>query len=519
MLSYIISLEIGTSAVRAAAVTYDNDATSTAPLTLVALAEQPLHGGVRYGRIQNIHDVTDAVEMALDALTSNPAVTPRRITGVYVGVGGRSLASITAEAHLALPDEDDITREIVERLENDAAAAVPDGREVMDVIPVQYTIDGVRARRPIGSVGNNIDGRYTIVTCDPVNIRNIERVVARQLHLDICGYIVRPLAVAAATLNADNTNPGCMLADIGAETITVSIFKKGVPVYVATIPMGSQNITRDLAAGLGIVEEKAEEIKIRLGNAMPEGMATGNEQIEIDSIVQARANEIAANIAAHVEYAGMTPDDIPDGIVLTGRGARLRGLAQLLAMQTRMPVRMAQLPASLRIEDNTINAADYLDVIGVAMIARTFADDPDAIPCVTSAVAIPSVDELRAQAEAEDRARTQTQAETLAAAQVASGATAPDNDTDNDTGNDTGNGYDYGLGRRQAVSFDDDDNNRRPSGYMDSDTDTDDVLNDYDAPRKQPKKQAPLMKKLSNAFSNFARFATKDGTEGNDLTQ
>lgn len=375
---YIISAEIGSSAVKIAAAESKGPGT---PLNILAVTSEPISSGVRYGRIQNVEDVTTATMLALQTLIDNPALSGRKIVGVYAGIGGRSLASISVSARLTLPDEQEITAEIIERLKEDALADVPTDVEPLEIIPVSFTIDGIKANRPVGSYGTSISADFTIVVCDPINARNIERVIVKKLNLDICGYVVRPLAVAKLALTVHDTKPGVMLADIGAETTTVSIFKGGSLRYLATIPMGSRNITRDLAQGLGIIEEKAEDIKRRLGNAMPDQTAVSAEQTEIDNYVQARAAEIVANIVAHIGFSGLTTTDLRSGIVVTGRGAKLRNLCQLLKQQSQLEVRIATLPAQIRIADPLINSADNLDIIASAVVGSTYASAPDAIPC------------------------------------------------------------------------------------------------------------------------------------------
>lgn len=380
---YIIALEIGSSAVKIAAATYDADA-PTSPLTVLAIAREEIRGGVRYGRIQNVEDVTSSTMMALRTLSDNPALAGVEITGVYIGAGGRSLATLSGQAALTLPDEREITAEIIARLQDDAVADVPAQREVLDIVPLQYTIDGVRAVRPIGAFGSRVAGKFTIVTIDPVNRRNINRVVNQKLNLNIAGTLVRPLAIANTTLTVDDTNPGCMLVDLGAETTTVSIFHKGKLQYIATIPMGSRNITRDIALGMGITEDRAEDIKLRLGNAMADAAsASGREQADIDNYVQARAVEIVANVVAHIGFAGFTAADLRAGIIVTGGGAKLRGICQLLKEQSQLPVRAAQLQQNIRIADPSVEPDSNIDVISLAYSARIPASRPDAEECVT----------------------------------------------------------------------------------------------------------------------------------------
>jgi cell division protein FtsA len=381
--NYVISLEIGSSAAKIGAASFDADLGSEAPVTVIAIEEEPLTNCVRYGRIQNVEDVTRHTMLALDQLNGRTGVYPRKVTGVYTAIGGRSLASCKASASLTLPEESEITNDIIERLKNDAMLQVPQGRIALDVIPLKYTVDEIVTNRPVGSFGTRIKAEFTIVFCDPLNERNLERVIVERLDLDICGYVVRPLAIANLALTHEETKPGCMLVDLGAETTTVAIFKDGALQYLATIPLGSHNITRDLASGLGVVEEQAEKIKVRLGNAISDSATLTREQIEIDNYVQARVTEIIANILAHIGFAGFKSSDLCSGIIITGRGAKLRNFCQLLQSQSRLQVRVATIPGNIYVADPAINPNDNIDLIAVAYEAMNRSLHGNAVPCVT----------------------------------------------------------------------------------------------------------------------------------------
>lgn len=161
-----------------------------------------------------------------------------------------------------------------------------------------------------------------------------------------------------------------MLVDFGAETTTVSIYRDGSLVYLTTLPMGSRNITRDLTS-LNCLEERAEEIKKAVGNAMPpttDGnplVTDGLDNSAINNIVAARTDEIISNIFEQINYAGLKPEQLPAGIVITGGGTRLRGFDDLLTKQTRMKTRQATLPSQVEITGNGFNPNDTLDVIAL----------------------------------------------------------------------------------------------------------------------------------------------------------
>lgn len=382
---YVISLEIGSSAVRVSASTFAAQPGASqprGPLTLFAEREEPLYNSVRYGRIQNVEEVATQTMAAVRSLAMAPELGGRRITGAYVAIGGRSLHTVRKAVELPLPGEVEITQEHINHLQREAEATVDPRLEVLDTIPLSYTVDNIGTARPVGTFGHRISAEYNIVVCNPANSRNLERVVCDRCKLDICGFVVRPLAIADLVLSNEDTKPGCMLVDVGAETVTVSIYKDSVLQYLSTIPLGSQHITRDLATGLGIVDEQAESLKIRLGNAIEASTTQSPEQREIDNYVQARVVEIIANIVAQIEFAGYSNDSLRAGIILTGRGAKLKNFGKLLEVQSHMTVRMATVPTVMRVSADVGEVADLLPIMAVSSEGAVLSLAPQAVPCV-----------------------------------------------------------------------------------------------------------------------------------------
>lgn len=365
---YIAALEIGSSKIRGAVGVVDESGI----VDVVATEEEKLTGSVRYGCIQNV-EVSNALTDVCERLEGYPRVSPGKITGVYVGIGGRSLCSRTVDVSVTLPSEQEITPDVIDGLMRKAAAQVGQELDLVEVVPVRFTVDGKAQRNPVGSYGHTIGARATVLSCSQNMKKMIRRVINDRMDLNIVGYVTRPLAEGAMVLTDDERRLGSMLVDFGAETTTVVIYKNGAPVYVATIPLGSRNITLDLTA-LNYIEERAEEIKRVSGHAMPQEVKQTNSVDGIDftvvnNYVHARCGEIIANILAQIDYAGYRSADLPEGIVIIGGGARLRGFNELLALQSKMKVRQGSTHASVRISDGSIRAVDAIDVISILAAA------------------------------------------------------------------------------------------------------------------------------------------------------
>lgn len=384
-IKYVVGIEIGSSRAKIGVAGYavGPDGEVVGPLTIYDVASRSTVDAVRYGRITNVREVTEVLQNLVNDIENRPPVVGRRIVNVYIGVGGRSLSSRTVSTCIVLPDRCEITEEHIDRLKDEAAEQIPSNREILAIEPVQFTVDNIQTPRPVGSLGKRVSGQFTIVTCAPANLYDFKDVVLDRLGLGVCGTTVRPLSIANIVVSPADAFSGCMLVDIGAETITASIYKGGTLRYLATVPLGSRHITRDLSTVLAVPEAEAEEIKLRLGNAIADTTNADNMQAVVDSVVCARLSDLVANIAAQPEFAGMNPGDLNAGIVLTGGGSKLRNFGRVLEAATRMPVRIATLPDEIRIADSAMVPAEYFDTIGMLHDAAFESQKPDVPGCLS----------------------------------------------------------------------------------------------------------------------------------------
>lgn len=415
----IVAIEIGSSKIKGAIGELD----PSGALLIRGIEEvhqQP--NFVSYGHVQNVREVANELNRVISAL--NGRLASSEITGVYVAVGGRSLMSTPAVLEERLPGDTEVSPEIVEQLLGRARPTSAD-RNLLDVLPVEYRIDGkVQGTNPIGILGNELTAHVNLVTIRSQIIRNLQMAITDKLGLNINGFVIRPLAVANLVMTDEERGLGSMLVDFGAETTTVAIYKKHTLKYLATIPLGSRHITRDLTS-LPYTEERAEEIKISLGNAWPgktpsaEAAVAEIDTTEINNYVRMRAGEIAANIAAQIGFAGMTAKELPCGIVLVGGGANLRGFTELLGSETGLPVRRGTTPPSVRVLGAKLNPNQDLDIVAI----MNSLIDSEFKPCVTPIVVEP---------QPEPEPQTQTTTESASTSTVAEQPAEHDEWSDND---------------------------------------------------------------------------------------
>lgn len=361
---YIVAIEISSSKIIGAV----GRATPSGQLDIIAVEQEKAVDAVRFGVIRNLEDTSMRIARIIDKLERKPAVAPRKISSVFIGLSGRSMRSITANASLSLPGETEITDEILARLHSQASAqAVDSSLEVVDAVPRTYYVDKRETHNPRGMIGSSISAVYDLIVCRQELKRNIERTVADKLGMKIEGFVVTALACSRLILTDEDRSLGCMLVDLGAETTTVSIFKNNNMLYFATIPMGSRNITLDLTS-LSILEVRAEDIKITSGNAIPSESVSalnlnGVRMSDISRVIVARAEEIAANIQEQTVYAGIDESALPAGIIGIGGGFKLNGMLDLVGSY--IPARRGQLPSFVRVEETKAPVSEIIEVASI----------------------------------------------------------------------------------------------------------------------------------------------------------
>lgn len=374
---YIVGIEIGSSKIKIGVGYRDAERN----LHVLAVEETNILDSVRYGVVCNVEMVANALGAMIRRLEDRLA--PRHVESVYVAVGGLSTSTMEVEVDRQLPDEMEITSHLIDQLRNEAFATSIAGKDIIAMEPKMFYIDRKPTEHPEGMYGRNIRAEFNLITCRAQNQCNLKRVITDKLGLPVNGYVVRQLAEAELVLSSEEKRRGCMFVDFGAETTTVSIYRKGILRYMATIPLGSRNITKDLMT-IHHLEEKAEEIKKIGGSAIPSNSADyasgGFDFSESNNYVAARAGEIIANIKAQLEFAGVRPADLPDGIIIVGNGAKLRDFNNRLENVTKLKVRQGFPSRSVHISDSRIQPSDAVDIIAILASASLERGVRDCMP-------------------------------------------------------------------------------------------------------------------------------------------
>lgn len=384
---YIVALEIGSSKIKGLVGAVDDLGT----INIIACEETRLNNCVRYGKIQNVQEVSARVNDIIRKLEHHPRIAPRKVTEVFIGLGGRSFATIPASAQATFPAAIQITDDHIERLKREAGFSLVSDKEALAMIPKRFFVDNIKAEKAVGTVGSRLRGEFSAVVYSAVNRRNLEMIKFDSGERQIARhYVLRPIVEAEIALSSSEKQLGVALVDFGAETTTIVVYKDDALQHIVTLPMGSRNITRDLMSGMSMTEERAELAKTTEGAAVPDANDTPDPvRAEINGYIQARAGEIMANVLHQLDVAGFKTADLPAGLVITGGGARLRNFARLVEQQSKMKVRPAVLEGSARFRGLDIDRSSNIDVLAIAR----YAADSSQTDCLSAPAPAPVADD------------------------------------------------------------------------------------------------------------------------------
>ena len=342
--------------------------------------------GVSRGIVANIDRTVESIKEAI-----NQASQHYNINEVYVGIAGQHIKSLQHRGEIVRDDvENEINISDMKKLkENMFKLITIPGEEVIHVIPQEYTVDGEDGiQDPRGMAGIKLSANFHVVTAQVGAVRNIIRCVEKA-GLRTKELILEPFASALATLDEDELREGVALVDIGGGTTDVAIFLDKVIRHTAVIPFGGNVITKDIKTGLSILEKQAELLKIKFGSAVHSddhdnvmvsipGLR-GREPKEISvknltEIISARMKEIIDLVYHQIKVSGYE-DKLMTGIVLTGGGAQLRNLNQLVSFITGMEARVGY-PNEHLGKESKDNVTSPMYSTGTGLVMKGFQDMP-----------------------------------------------------------------------------------------------------------------------------------------------
>jgi cell division protein FtsA len=323
--------------------------------------------GLRHGYIVNQNDIIKSIREAARQAEQTAKVKIKR---AYLSIGGVGLEEVRSrgEAVISRADSEITDLDIKKALDDSEKKAKQRilNRKIIHVIPLTYKIDGEKVLgRAVGMHGSKIEVETLFITSFEQHLNDIIQAV-EEASIEVDDVMASPIAASLVTLTKAQKIAGCVLANIGSETVSIVIFEDNIPVSLKVFPIGSTDITNDIALGLKVSIEEAEQIK--------KGAITSTQypKKRLDDIILARLSDIFELIENHLKKIGKN-GLLPAGIILTGGGSGIATIEDFARASLKLPSRLAVPRFG---EQSKVKDASWAVVYGLCIWGLT-ADESD----------------------------------------------------------------------------------------------------------------------------------------------
>ena len=305
--------------------------------------------GLRHGYIINANDTARSLSIAIAEAEKTSHI---KIKKAYLSIGGIGVGSVISHGSIIIPRADsEITEIDVKNVLSVAESEIPSNisvnRKIIHTIPISYKIDNkIVLGRPIGMKGMKFEARVLFVTCLEHHLNDLINVV-ENVGIEVENIMASPLAGSMVTLNKTQKIAGCVLTNIGSETVSIVVFENNMPISLEVFPIGGTDITNDIALGLKIPLEEAENLKI---NTKKE---TDYPKKRLDEIILARLSDIFDLIESHLKKIGRS-GLLPAGIIITGGTSGVSTIEDLAKATLKLPSKIGIMNYSCGVKNSQV---------------------------------------------------------------------------------------------------------------------------------------------------------------------
>lgn len=331
-----VGIDIGTYQVKVIIAEELRDGTRVAPKTIgTGTAETK---GLNKGYIVDVSEVSRCVRLAVNKAEKTAGVEVKR---AFVSVGGIGLGSVTSTGSVAISKADlEVTSLDIDKAHEAAEASIPEAsslnRKIINSIPLETKLDNKPCiGRVEGMRGGQLQIKVLFITCLEHHLEDLIRSV-EGAGVEVIDVVASPIASSFVTISKKQKRAGCLLLNIGAETMSLVVFENSNPLSLEVFEMGGNDLTNDIALGLKTTLEEAESIK--LGSFT----RTDYPKKKLDDIISGRLGDMFSLVESHLKKIGRQ-QLLPAGIVLTGGGAGIYGIKDFAEGALKLPARVAEI--------------------------------------------------------------------------------------------------------------------------------------------------------------------------------
>jgi cell division protein FtsA len=325
--------------------------------------------GLRHGYVINVAESAKSIRQAVRQAEKAAGL---KVGRAYLAIGGIGLSAfvslgslVTTRADTEVTESD--VKRVVEISEEEIPPSLSLNRKILHSIPLQFKVDGkIVLGRPQGMKGTRLEVRTLFITCLSHHLNDIISAV-EDAGVEVEDVMAAPIAASLVSLNKTQKIAGCVLANIGSETVSIVVFENDIPISLEVFPIGSNDITNDIALGLRIPIEEAELVK--LGSTKPENYS----KKKLDEIIAARLSDIFELIEAHLKKIGRN-GLLPAGVIITGGGSGVATIEDLARAALKLPSKRSDLKFEGNIR-GIIKGAEWAVAYGLCIFGLSASED------------------------------------------------------------------------------------------------------------------------------------------------
>jgi cell division protein FtsA len=318
--------------------------------------------GLRHGYIINSGDTIRSLGIAIAEAEKTSGVKIKR---TFLSIGGIGVGSTVSQGSIIIPRADsEITEIDVKNVLSVAESEIPSNisvnKKIIHTIPISYKIDGKPVLgRPVGMKGIKFEVRALFVTCLEHHLNDLIDTV-EEMGIEVINIMASPLAGSMVVLNKTQKIAGCVLANIGSETVSIVVFENNQPISLEVFPIGGTDITNDIALGLKITLEEAENLKIN------DGQENIYPKKRLEEIILARLSDIFDLIESHLKKIGRS-GLLPAGIILTGGSSGVSTIEDLAKATLKLPSKLGSINFTTSLKNCQIKDSSWSVAYGLCI--------------------------------------------------------------------------------------------------------------------------------------------------------
>ena len=368
---FMLGIDVGTQYIRAVALSeYQGE------ISVIANSEVRNNGGMSKGVITNLTGPVEALNRAIVVIDQTSG---KSLKSAYTSINGSHVGAVKTQGMISIMGGEAISRNDLKRIQEiSLAGVIPNNREALDIIPINYTVDGQSGiRDPLGMNAVKLEMEASVISALEPSCANLRK-LTENVAIETVKLIPTALASARVVLTEQQKDNGVAVVDLGASTTSVAVFMDGFLQHYSVLNIGANNITNDLAIGLAINPKVAEEIKLRYVTAdFPESdkkivTKIGDETVtytkdEVNQIVRERLIDIFEHVEKILKQAGYA-QKLPEGLVIVGGGAMMRNLDKFVKNILGMAVRIGSATEKMSGVFDLVDNPKYMTAVGLALL-------------------------------------------------------------------------------------------------------------------------------------------------------